>query len=76
MTVHTMPVVDTGRARACVQDPALFASTDVLDHRLAARLCDVCPVRVHCREATEETAKHRPDLLYGTYAGRRFGGAA
>ena len=25
MTVHTMPVVDTGRARACVQDPALFA---------------------------------------------------
>ena len=28
-----------------------------------------CP----CREATEETAKHRPDLLRGTYAGRRFG---
>lgn len=76
MTVHTMPVVDTGRARACVQDLALFASTDVLDHRLAARLCDVCPVRAHCQEATEATAKHRPDLLHGTYAGRRFGGSS
>lgn len=75
MTVHTMPVVDTGRARACVQDPALFASTDVLDHTLAARLCDVCPVLNHCREATEQTVEHRPGLLHGTYAGRRFGGA-
>ena len=58
-----------------VIDPTLFSSTDILDHTLAARLCDVCPVRVACREATEETAKHRPDLLHGTYAGRRFGGA-
>ena len=67
-------IPDTGRARACVVDPALFASTDVLDHTLAARLCDVCPVLNHCREATEQTAEHRPGLLHGTYAGRRFGG--
>jgi len=59
---------------ACVVDPALFASADVLDHTLAARLCDVCPVLKHCREATEQTAEHRPGLLHGTYAGRRFGG--
>lgn len=76
MTTRTLPVPDTGRARACVVDPTLFSSTDILDHTLAARLCDVCPVRVACREATEETAKHRPGLLHGTYAGRRFGGAA
>lgn len=67
-------VADTGRARACVVDPALFASTDVLDHTLAARHCDVCPVRVPCSEAVAQTAEHRPDLLTGTYAGRRFGG--
>lgn len=60
-------------ARACVQDPALFTSTDVVDHRHAARFCRVCPVQVACWEATEETAKRRPDLLRGTYAGRRFG---
>lgn len=71
-----MTAATVGRARACVTDPTLFASTDILDHTLAARLCGVCPVRVSCREATEETAKHRPDLLRGTYAGRRFGGAA
>lgn len=76
MTTRTLPVPDTGRAWACVVDPTLFSSTDILDHTLAARLCDVCPVRVACREATEETAKHRPGLLHGTYAGRRFGGAA
>lgn len=76
MTVHTMPVIDIGRARACVQDPALFASTDVVDHNRAARLCAVCPVLKRCREATEQTAEHRPGLLRGTYAGRRFGGAA
>ena len=69
-------VVDTGRTRACVKDPVLFASTDVLDHTLAARLCDVCPVAVSCREAVDATAVHRPDLLTGTYAGRRFAGAA
>lgn len=63
------------RARACVQDPALFASTDVVDHTRAARLCAVCPVLAHCGEATTQTAEHRPDLLHGTYAGRRFGGA-
>ena len=71
-TVLTRPAA----ARACVQDPALFASTDVLDHTLAARRCAVCPVLKPCREATDQTAEHRPGLLHGTYAGRRFGGAS
>ena len=31
---------------------------------------------MHCGEATTQTAEHRPDLLHGTYAGRRFGGAS
>lgn len=71
-TVLTRPAA----ARACVQDPALFASTDVVDHTRAARLCAVCPVLTPCGEATDETSTHRPDLLHGTYAGRRFGGAS
>lgn len=69
-------IADTGRARACVVDPALFASIDVLDHTLAASHCDVCPVFVPCREAVDQTAEQRPELLVGTYAGRRFGGAS
>ena len=76
MTARQLLVADTGRTRACVTDPVLFASTDVLDHTLAARLCDVCPVAASCREAVDQTAEHRPDLLTGTYAGRRFAGAA
>lgn len=72
----TLLIPDTGRARACVNDPGLFASTDILDHTLAARHCDVCPVRVACREAADTQHDEHPGTLVGTVGGRRFGGGS
>lgn len=64
------------RVRACAVDPALFASTDILDHTLAARHCDVCPVRVACREVSDQRAVEDPTSIVGTHGGGLFHGGA
>lgn len=73
MIAEVLPPV-IRRTLACVDDPALFASTDVLDHTLAARLCDVCPVRVPCRQVSDQRAAEEPGSLTGTHGGGLFHG--
>ena len=64
----------TGSHLPCTADPRLFASTDVVDHTVAAAKCTVCKHLAACADDVVKVEKASPGVLVGTYAGHRFGG--
>lgn len=70
-----MTALVIGSHLACTADPALFQSTDVVDHQAAKALCRVCPQAFLCADVTDHAVKNGLSLV-GTQAGRRFGGVS